>query len=251
MQQGSLMNGDSNMEQSTNGIPNSFSHDIEAFKNTETIVPPFKDPVLPRFPQHDYPSHGINTLLLTPTQNKFKTKLFRETFERQLPKGQTLQTLCIAFDSGVGEQPYNEAGLLGAWNRISNALNFLDDPENQAILKEGKIGTVMVASIESYIQIIDVDRPTDYGVVVIHNATTNKTVATLSQGVTVPTKYLEKARELGFEDDEENCGKVTVGVVFAREAEGIDKANWHEVVAGKSRYDILTEAVSKVEIPWS
>ncbi|KAF2002633.1 hypothetical protein P154DRAFT_130860 [Amniculicola lignicola CBS 123094] len=251
MPQGSSANDVANVKEHTENNPKSATNTAEAFENTEMIVPSFKDPVLPPFPHHQYPSFGSNILLLTPTQNKFKTKLLRETFENQIPKGQILHTLCIAFDSGVGEQPYNEAGLQGAWNRISNALHYLDKPENQTILKEEKIGTVIVASIENYIQITDVERPTDYGVIVIHNTTTDKTVATLSQGVTVPIKYLDRARKLGFEDEEKNFGKVTVGVLFAEEVEGIDKANWHEVVAGKSRYDILTEAVSKIDIPWS
>jgi non-canonical (house-cleaning) NTP pyrophosphatase len=242
-------NSVSNATEPTHSLAEDLDGDIENYKMSEDIVPPFTEAVLPPFEHHQYPNHGTGILLVTPTCNKFKTKLFKETFESKVPQGQTLHILSVAFQSGVGEQPYNEAGLQGAYNRITNALRYLDESKNQEIFRQHQIGTVIVASVENYIQLESIERPTDYGVVVIHNATTDKTVWCLSQGVTVPSKYLDQARQFGFGGNS-NHGRVPVGEIFAAHVQGIDHANWHEIVTGHSRYDILTEAVQSLQIPW-
>jgi non-canonical (house-cleaning) NTP pyrophosphatase len=160
-----------------------------------------------------------------------------------------MHSVVVPFDSGVGEQPYNEAGVLGAHTRICNALRHLDTPEFQETLVSKGIGTVIVASIENYIQLDNVGRPTDYGVVVIHNATAGETVAGLSWGVTVPPAYVDRARRFGFEGNP-NYGRVAVGQVLAAHVPGLDKADWHSILAGRSRYDLLSDAIGRLTIPW-
>jgi non-canonical (house-cleaning) NTP pyrophosphatase len=222
---------------------------VQELRGTEKAVPPPADPELPPFQHHKYPSHGDAVLLVIPTENEFKKKVLQETFRQKTPSGVTLHTISIPVESEVGEQPYNEAGAVGAYNRISNALHRLDATEYQETLRDKGIGTVIVASIENYIQTDNIERPTDYGVVVIHNATSRRTRACVSWGVTVSPNYVSRARYFGDEGDP-NRGKVTVGRVLAANAPGLDKANWHKVLSARSRYDLLRDAVRQLSIPW-
>jgi len=207
------------------------------------------DPKLPPFQFHQYPSHGNAVLLVIPTENDSKKRLLQEAFRERAPHGVTVHTVTMSINSEVGEQPYNKAGIIGAHARISNALLRLDAAEYQEIFKVKMIGTVIFASIESYIQTENVDRPTDYGVVVIHNATTQQTSTRISCGVTVPPAYVNRARRFGFEGDP-NKGRVTVGQILAAHVPGLNKADWQSVLARHSRYDLLKDALSQVPIPW-
>jgi hypothetical protein len=231
------------------GMSDGLTNSITGLRGTETIVPPHLDIKVPLFEPQQFPRHGEAVLLVIPTANKSKGRLLREAFENQKPKDVVMHSIVVPFDSGVGEQPYNEAGVLGAHTRISNALRHLDAPEHQETLVSKGIGTVIVASIESYIQLDNVSRPTDYGVVVIHNATAGETAAGLSWGVTVPPAYVDRARRFGFEGNP-NHGRVTVGQILAAHVPGLDKADWHRDLAGRSRYDLLSDAISRLTIPW-
>lgn len=228
---------------------NNLMNSVPDLEGTEKIVPPHTDPRLPPFQLHQYPSHGNAVLLFIPTENESKMRLLQEAFRERAPNGVIVHIVMASIDSGVGEQPYNEAGIIGAHNRISNALLHLDATEYQETFKVKRIGTVMVASIENYIQTDNIDRPTDYGVVVIHNATTQQTTACTSWGVTAPPAYVNRARRFGFEGDP-NRGRVTVGQILAAHVPGLDKADWQAVLAGRSRYDLLKDAIRQVPIPW-
>jgi hypothetical protein len=190
-------------------------------------------------------SYGEHVLLFVPTRNEFKVTVLEKRIKDEL-KGQ--RNLLIPYsedlDSGVGQQPYDEKGLEGAWTRIRNGLAWLNN--NKHILEEKKVGTVLVAAIENYIQ--RGEPAVDYGIVVIYNATINKVATAISRGVTVPGEFLKEAEAYGFDDDAKKCGKRTVGKVLA-ETFGIDHRNWHEVVCGISRYQLLTDAVSKLDVP--
>jgi len=225
------------------------TNSIASIRGTETIVPPLMEPKVPPFEAHQFPRHGNAILLVIPTANESKGRLIRKAFEGQKLMGVAVHSMIVPFDSGVGEQPYNEAGVLGAHSRISNVLRHLDAPEYQETFLSKGIGTLIVASIESFIQLDNVDRPTDYGVVVIHNATVGKTAACLSWGATVPPAYVNRARRFGFEGNP-NHGRVTVGQILAAHVPGLDKANWQAVLAGRSRYDLLSDAISHLTIPW-
>ncbi|RYP73510.1 hypothetical protein DL770_007760 [Monosporascus sp. CRB-9-2] len=220
-----------------------------SIQGTETIVPPFIDPAILPFESHQYPLSGKGVLLIIPTANKQKEAILRGAFGDQAPNGADLHVITVPFDSGVGEQPYNEAGSLGAHNRITNALRALHAENYQEMLGLRGIGTVMVAAIESYIQTDHVTRPTDYGIVMIRNATAEKTTACLSWGTTVDPAYVDRARRFGFDGDP-NFGRVTVGQVLAAHVPGLDKADWQVVLGGRSRYELLKEAIEQLEIPW-
>lgn len=222
---------------------------VPDLKGTEKIVPPHMVPMLPPFQLHQYPSYGNAVLLVIPTENESKRRLLQEAFRERARKDVIVHTITISSDSGVGEQPYNEAGVIGAHNRISNALLRLDTAEYEEIFREKRIGTVIVASIESFIQTDNIDRPTDYGLVVIYNATTQQTKACMSCGVTVPPAYISRARRFGFDGDP-NRGRVVVGQILAAHVRGLDKADWQSVLAGHSRYKLLKDAISQVPIPW-
>ncbi|KAH0565180.1 hypothetical protein GP486_001426 [Trichoglossum hirsutum] len=228
---------------------NNLMSSVQNLRGKEKVVPPPVEPKLPPFEPHRYPNHGNAILLVIPTENEFKKRVLQEAFREQAPRGVDLHTISVPVESEVGEQPYNEAGVMGAHNRISNALLRLDAPEYQETFREKKIGAVFVASIENFIQIDGIDRPTDYGVVAIHNAIDQRTVACFSQGVTVSPDYVDRARRFGF-DGNPNHGKVTVGRVLAANVPGLDKANWHKDLACHSRYDLLSDAVGQLPIPW-
>lgn len=230
-------------------MSNGLTKNIEDLRGTESVVPPNLDIKIPLFEPRQLCRHGEAILLVIPTANEFKTKLLQEICERQKPKDAIMHSITMPFDSGVGEQPYNDAGILGAHTRISNALCQLNGPEYQQTLVSKRIGTVIVASIENFIQLDNVSRPTDYGVVLIHNGSTGATTAGLSCGVTVPPAYVERARRFGFEGNP-NYGRVTVGQILAAHVPGLDKADFHSVLAQHSRYDLLTDAVNLLTVPW-
>jgi len=83
----------------------------------------------------------------------------------------------------------------------------------------------------------------------IFNATTRKVSLGVSQGVTVPPEYVDRARRFGYERNEDQ-GKVTVGQILGANVEGLNKKDWHRALAGTSRYVVLEEAVGQLTIPW-
>lgn len=227
---------------------------ITNMEGTEAVVLPPAYPEIPPFqPYHffrDRVLDGRGVLFVIPTANKFKVQTLREAALAAAPKGSHIDFLPVPTESGVGEQPYNEAGVMGAYNRINNALQALQGEQYRSVMVNNAASTVIVASIESYIQTNNVDRPTDFGAIVIHNATTGRTTSGLSVGTTVDPVYVDRARRFGFEHSNPNHGRVTVGQILAAHIEGLDKANWHEVLARRSRYDMLKTAVDAMEFPW-
>jgi len=229
---------------------NGLARTLEEMRETETVVPSYTLSSLPPFPMCTLPRYGHAALLVVPTANASKTELLRSIVAKQTPADVTLHVITITFDSGVGEQPYNDAGVLGARNRIANALAHLAEPENHEVLRAHNAGTVLVASIENFIRLAGANRPTDHGVVMVHNATTGEMAATLSSGVTVPPEYVERARRFGCAPGRPDHGNVSVGQVLAANVPGLDKADWHVVLAGRSRYEILREAAERLIVPW-
>ncbi|KAF2831832.1 hypothetical protein CC86DRAFT_400621 [Ophiobolus disseminans] len=82
----------------------------------------------------------------------------------------------------------------------------------------------MGAAIESYIQTKVVDRPVDFGIVVVHDVTSRQTAIGCSRGVTVPPEYVARARRFGCDGDADH-GTITVGQVLAARVPRLDKAN--------------------------
>ncbi|KAK4231144.1 hypothetical protein QBC38DRAFT_466954 [Podospora fimiseda] len=203
-------------------------------------------PSFPRLPSSSSPSERNNYLLIIPTANASKTTLLKSHLTNLLPPSSTLSTLTIPATSNAGEQPYDSLGPIGAYNRILNALNsYSSSPSKHK-------GTIIIASIENFIQ-IDGEKGIDYGFVVIYNGSTGHIRRGISRGVEVPKEYLKEARKYGFEDEEKGKGKVTIGEVLEANLGGrVEKADWHRVLTegGVSRYELLREALEGVGVPW-
>ncbi|KAJ6258086.1 hypothetical protein Dda_7001 [Drechslerella dactyloides] len=195
-------------------------------------------------------SYGNKVLLIIPTANQNKRMLLEDVFRKASVEYKLL--LVESAESGVGEQPYNHMGRLGAYNRINDALAQAQLKED--FLEENGIGNIVVASIESYIRYNPASGAVsvDYGYIVIHDATRDgsKPTELISEGVTVPRAYLERAREHGFDDQEKLQGKVTVGRVIANDYNDVSSGNWHKYTAGESgsRYRLLGNALKRLSI---
>src|SRR5436190_19335135 len=75
--------------------------------------------------------HGDKIMVFIPTENKFKTETIKRTIETHLGGEQDSRLVFHSrlIPSEVGEQPYDENGLQGAYNRIRNTLRFLEENE--------------------------------------------------------------------------------------------------------------------------
>ncbi|KAL1843475.1 hypothetical protein VTJ49DRAFT_1346 [Mycothermus thermophilus] len=215
-------------------------------------------------------ANPVNVLLVIPTTNKFKVRLLSEHLSKHKPDHVALSSLEVKADSQVGEQPYDSAGPQGAFNRVANAANKLfADAEEVKKLRDRRVGTVVVGAVENFIEreasyytAKDGQKksgPVDYGVLIFCRVSLSPSCPDkervcwgspgVSGGVTVPLDFMEWAMKFGFEDEGKRHGKVTVGEVIAANT-GIDKADWHEPLAGTSRYDLLKEAMGRMEVPW-
>ncbi|KOS22590.1 hypothetical protein ESCO_001918 [Escovopsis weberi] len=218
---------------------------------SEAIVPACAPVQLPAFPACRLPPpRGSNILLIIPTGNKDKMDVIKECVEHHALLGAQVFTETVHVDSGVGEQPYNSAGALGVFNRISNALKTISDDRLASLMEEHGIGTVLVGAIENFVQTKDVPRPADHAVAVLHNATTGEMATACSRGVTLDPEYVGWAMALGCVHGHPDHGKETVGNMLAARFQGLDSKNWHEVLAGVSRYALLREALANLNFTW-
>jgi non-canonical (house-cleaning) NTP pyrophosphatase len=222
---------------------------IPCLKGTEKMIPARKLSQSLPFPRHQYQSHGNAVLLVIPTANEKKKAILEKSVIARAPPALNVHTIIVPAESDVGEQPYNEAGLAGACNRILNALKKVEDMGSEGLIARYAIGTVIFASIENFIQTRDIERPADFGIAIVYNATTGQTSACSSRGVTVPPEYVSRAQRFGTDGNDDH-GNITVGQVLAARVPGLEKADWHAVLAGKSRYELLEEAVKGLSIPW-
>ncbi|KAH7009079.1 uncharacterized protein B0I36DRAFT_437097 [Microdochium trichocladiopsis] len=179
--------------------------------------------------------------VIIPTENEHKITIIKEYFAKLVAEKTEVTYERIPVRSGVGEQPYNAAGALGALNRIRNAV--------ASIKASGETMNTFVVAIENYIQVKGIDRPTDFGIIVAYSVTDDTYAVKVSDGVTIDKDFVEAAQMYGHESNNEDFGSVTVGGVLASRFPPIDKANWHEVVAGVPRYRLLTEAIESLSLP--
>ncbi|KAH7012142.1 uncharacterized protein B0I36DRAFT_436771 [Microdochium trichocladiopsis] len=226
--------------------------DIEALRNTEKRVVMSPEDlrqlhsVIPNMSNHTT-ELAIKSIIqpfirvIIPTENKHKITIIKEYFAKLVAEKTEVTYDRIPVRSGVGEQPYNAAGALGALNRIQNAV--------ASIKASGETMNTFVVAIENYIQVKGIDRPTDFGIIVAYNVTDDTYAVKVSDGVTIDKDFVEAAQMYGYESNNENFGSVTVGGVLASRFPSIDKANWHEVVAGVPRYRLLTEAIESLSLP--
>ncbi|KAK4462989.1 hypothetical protein QBC42DRAFT_266822 [Cladorrhinum samala] len=255
--------------------PSLFGYPNPSSSSSSSSSPSFKFHPLPSslLPDHvPPPDHGAAAsstprpiLLIIPTSNASKTKLLTSHLTARLQSGAggELSVLTIPASSEAGEQPYDDQGILGAYNRINNALLQLPDhlpPAGDGSAAVTPAPTVIVGAVENFISRSGPAPAVDYGAVVLYNATSGQVKVGISRGVQVPTEYWREAETYGFEDgaqeseEEGKKGKVTVGEVLAAHFEGdqLDKADWHKVLsAGNvSRYELLSDALEEVGVPW-
>lgn len=207
---------------------------------------PRERPNVGPFKEYDFPKHGENTCLVVPTENDEKLEVLKDCCERWIPKDTFIHICRVKVETGVGKQPYgDDSGLQGARNRIENALKTIhEDADTLEDFRKNKIGTVIVGSIESFIRKPDGEHPaTDYGMIVMYNATTRRSNATLTQGATLPAEYFEHAQTFGHEDNEKCYGETTVGEVLAANVDGIKAKDWHLTLVGVPRAHILEQSM--------
>lgn len=244
-------------------IPSASALPNLTFPRTATTTSPSSSPSPTTNPSR---RSRANVLLVIPTANASKTALLTAHLAATRPPHVAALThLQIPAESGVGEQPYDEAGPRGAFNRVLGAVRALRAEERYArVLGERGVGTVVVGAVENFVR-RERERnadggvvvPVDYGVVVFcrillgegeEEAEWEWRVG-VSRGVTVPVEYWRAAEGFGFEDEGRMHGKVTVGEVMAANL-GVDKANWFLELASVSRYDLLGDAMKAMEVPW-
>ncbi|KAK4232728.1 hypothetical protein C8A03DRAFT_48469 [Achaetomium macrosporum] len=251
--------------------------DIKALKQGPPLpapsLQPFKAPTvtgLPALPRPKPTASPNNILVIIPTENSFKTTLITKHLKKaaQEQNIKLCAFLTVPAESDAGEQPYDTAGLNGAQNRVINVVGKLGSSAEwrgkvEKLLEEHGIGTLMVGAVENFIMRPKMGQtavPVDYGIIVLCRiplaGSTNSKAweweVGISQGVKAPVEYWKFAESFGFDDGDaaRNKGKVTVGKVLAANVPGLDHRDWHKVLADKSRYDILTEAMQKMPVPW-
>ncbi|KAL2017763.1 hypothetical protein VTK56DRAFT_1681 [Thermocarpiscus australiensis] len=182
--------------------------------------------------------------------------------------------------SGAAVQPYELAGALSAHKDIVTAVEVLFRRDNYRVyLRKLQVGTVIVGAVENFVVRPGRgenkgDKPIDYGMVVFCKVPLTAVPGSedkhdhpkvkgskwvwhraVSRGVPFPVKFWKEAESYGFNDPPPKngmphiVGKVAIGARI-REHTGIDKTDWHRVVAGVSRYELLKEAIKKGGIPW-
>ncbi len=125
-------------------------------------------------------------------------------------------------DSGVGEQPVNEQTLLGARNRIADVKSRVE-------------GLDRIISIENGI-FQENGEWLDKAVVVIYDLNHNKEFIDYSDSVIFPGVYVEKARQIGFDE-------ITVGKVMADDGFVANAKDPHLSISGISRQVYLEKTV--------
>ncbi|KAK0668339.1 hypothetical protein QBC41DRAFT_347312 [Cercophora samala] len=225
-------------------------------------------------------------LFLIPTKNRDKVEILTAQFKKRLPENTVMHYISFSgAPSGVGEQPYNEAGMIGAFNRIDHAVFITPaQAEISSFITEHRITTVIFAAIESFIARPGwppvgpgkeaTREPVDYAYILLYNPVTGAVKTGVSEGVEVPWAYYREAQEYGFGDPdneelfrmfgeesgltnmpegaEMNHGKVTVGEIMAHNIRGLDKQNWQKLLTDEKacRYRLIEDALAKMEIPW-
>jgi hypothetical protein len=74
--------------------------------------------------------------------------------------------------------------------------------------------------------------------------------AGLSRGVTVPPAYVDRVRRFGFEGKPKSREGDGGPEILAAYVPGLDKSDWQSILAGRSRYNLLSDAISRLTTPW-
>lgn len=153
------------------------------------------------------------------SQNKLKIEAVKKAYSFV---GDSLEILGYEANSGVGEQPVGEQTLKGARNRISDIRSRIS-------------GLDLIISIENRIFIED-EEWLDKAVIVIYNPHEDKEHIAYSDAVIFPTKYVEIARQKGFDT-------TTVGQVMQDEGYVENRKDPHLTISGISRQVYLEKTI--------
>ncbi len=156
------------------------------------------------------------------SENKLKVDAVKEEFSLIYPE---IEVIGYKTDSKVGEQPVNEEALLGARNRVAD-------------LDSRVKGLDLIISIESGI-FFEGKTWVDKAVILAYYPLTKKEVIIFSETVVFPTKYVDRARELGF-------NKTTVGEVMKDQGYVLDAKDPHFSLTGTSRKDYIKSGLQKL-----
>lgn len=156
------------------------------------------------------------------SQNKLKVDAVKKAYSFI---GDSLEVLGYEADSGVGEQPVGEQTLQGARNRISDIKSKID-------------GLDRIISIENGI-FEENGKWLDKAVIVVYNPHDDKEHVAYSEPVIFPTKYVETARQKGF-------NTTTVGQVMQDEGFVENRKDPHLTISGTSRQTYLKNTIQKL-----
>ncbi|KAJ5573875.1 uncharacterized protein N7459_008302 [Penicillium hispanicum] len=151
-------------------------------------------------------------------------------------------------DTGVGEQPYNQMGPLGAWNRIRYCVDHLEDePAEDHNSKPGAYSNyhaIIVLSLESSITSKE-EGGYDSPNVVIYEVYSGYVLAARGAGPAVQQKLLDYTlQQYKYDNDlseeiRDLCGAVTYGNVL-KMIYGVSDSNWHINQTGGQKWRLLT-----------
>jgi hypothetical protein len=188
-------------------------------------------------------------LLVIPTENKSKERSLLSAFETQKPKDVVLHSIKVPLNSGVGEQPYNEAGVTGAHDRISNASHLLKTQQyRKCEYQRGSERSLLRLLRAIYSLITSTALPTSdwWSSITLLMGERQQDCHRVLLFLLL---MLSEHAEFGFERNS-NYGRVRVSQMLAVHVPGLDKADWQGVLGGHSRYELLSEAISHLSIPW-
>lgn len=252
---------------------------IDDIQGSQKIVNPLKTIDAQKPADHSDLKKG-NVLVLVPTDNTFKVSLVQARFESLLKQirgedyvDSDLLVKAIPWGHLHETQSYNGAGLMQAMNRGKVAEDWLQTEEAQKLLGEKNIQHIFWTAIENFIQLnvaIDpedpaVRAPVDYAYILIKNVQDGSTAMSISEGVSLDSRYVEEAMRYGYlpqhrygaanyqRDKQWNLdampGNVTVGKVMTTHVHNLRHDDWHKVLANKSRYEILWESLKNTQVP--
>ena len=177
------------------------------------------------------PRYGSNHLLCVPSQNVHKVEVFRQHEQARYP-GVVLSKL-LNQPSDVPEQPFDDEGVQGAFNRTRHFLDWLASCEGQQFLQEQQVGHVVVDAMENFIACRDAATPSDHACVIRTDLGAMTCQVGVTVGVTVPRDCLAQSQAAQ--------GGVTVGKLMAAAQPSIADHDWHSTLAKVSRYTLVSD----------
>lgn len=213
-------------------------------------------------------------LVVTTTQMRSKIRVIKEHFKHHLKQirgkkynSEDLTILNLDWKSNENQQPYNHGGYTVALYKGSVCEKWIESEEGQKYIRDHQIQHIYWVTITNYIELHDpqTDGPVDYAMMLIKNVNNQKIVSGKSDGVTLDKRFVNEAMKYGYLpkhqyakkhyasdilwDKRKYGGNVTAGKVMSVHIPGIQHHNWHQIMSGKSREEIMREGIQYLPIP--